>query len=230
MTALIVIGCIILFFAVLLLSPLILLFSYRDGKLAAKVRYLFFVIDFSPEKLAKRTEKRAEKAVKEEYKKQKAEEETPRKKPKAASDTVKTVWSLLKASKKALDMIRRHLIFYKIKAIVIVGGGDAARIAQDYALYCTLAANGLSVLDTLFVVKEPDIYISPDFLRERTLLELSSRLKIRPWFLILAGTELLIEFIKVMRKNKQKRERIKGGKTNERNERNKQREHATSHQ
>lgn len=230
MTALIVIGCIILFFAVLLLSPVILRFSCKGGKLGAKVQYIFFIIDFSPEELAKRAEKKAGKVVKEEYKKQEAEEGTPQKKQKAASDTVKTIWSLLKASKKGLNTIRKHLIFYKIKATVIVGGGDAAAIAKNYAAYCTIAANGLSVLDSLFVVREPDIYIQPDFLREKTLFEFEFRMKIRPWFPLSAGIEILLKFLKSMRENKQKREKIKGGKNNERNERNRQREHAASYQ
>lgn len=230
MTALTVTGCILLLFTVLLFSPVILRFSYKDGKTSAKVQYLFFIIDFSPEKLASRTEKKAKKTVKEEYKKQKAEEETPQKKTKAASDTVKTVLSLIKASKKALDTIRNHLVFYKIKSVVIVGGRDAAVIAQNYAKYCTIAANGLSVLDSIFVVKEPDIYIQPDFLREKTFLELAFKMRISPWFPLSAAIGLLFEFLKVTRKNKQKREKIKGGKNNERNERHKQREHAASYQ
>lgn len=230
MTAIIVIGCIMLFFAVLLLSPVILRFSYKGGKMSAKLQYLFFIIDFSPEKLAARTEKKSQKAVKEEYKKQKAEEEQPQKKKNAASDTIKTVWSYVKASKKGLNILRRNLVFYKIKGAVIVGGGDAAQIAESYAKYCTIAANGLSVLDTLFVVREPDIYIQPDFLSEKTRLELGFKVRISPLFPVLAGISILLGILKVMRKNKRKREKIKGGKSNERNERNKQREHAASYQ
>lgn len=230
MTAIIVIGCIILFFAVLLLSPVILRFSYKGGKMSAKFQYLFFIIDFSPEKLAKRADKKSQKAVKKEYKQQEAEEEQPQKKKNAATDTVKTVWSYVKASKKGLDILRKHLVFYKIKGDIIVGGDDAARIAENYAAYCTIAANGLSVLDTLFVVKEPDIYIQPDFLNEKTLVELGFNVRISPLFPVLAGISILLGILKVMRKNKQKREKTKGGKSNERNERNKQREHAASYQ
>lgn len=232
MTALIVIGCIILFFAILLFSPVILRFSYKDGKMRAKVQYVLIIIDFSPEKLAKRAAKRAEKATKEEYKKQKAEEETEGavKKEKAASDTVKTVWSLVKASKHALDTIRRHLVIYKIKSSIVAGGGDAAQTAQNYAMYCTLVSNGLGVLDSLFVVKEPQISIRPDFLREKTCAEIAFRIRIAPWYLLCAGIDIGIKFLKVIQKNKTKRQEVKGGNSdgqNKRNKRTKQHESAS---
>lgn len=236
MTALIVIGCILLFFAILLLSPVILRFAYQGEKVSAKLQYLFLVIDFSPEKVAKRAEKKAKKAVKQEYKKQKTEEpeEPPiKKKERAALDTVKTVWSYVKASQRAWDILRKHVVFCKIKATVIVGGGDAAKIAQDYATYCTAAANGLSALDTLFAVREPDIFIQPDFVREQTVHDLKFQVRISPLYPVWAGISALLGILKVMRQNKQKREKTKGGKKHERNKRSKRtnkREHAASYQ
>lgn len=232
MTAIIVIGCILLFFAVLLFSPIVLRFSSRNGAMSFKLRYIFFIVDLSPEKLEKRKTKRAERLAKKESKKKKPKEEAQpaeEKKKKKAAVTMKTIWSYVKASKKGLDAVCRHVVIYKIKATIIAGGGDAAQIAKNYAAYCMIASNGLSVLDTLFDVKEPDIYIQPDFLREKTLFELAFRVRILPWFLLLAGVNVFSGILKIMRENKQQDDKIKGGKDNERNERHKQRDQAASY-
>lgn len=215
MTWLIVTGSILLFFAVILFSPVILRFRYKDGRLDASVRYLILLIDFSPEKLAKRAERKAARAVKKEYKKQEEEEEGGLKAEKAAADTVKTVWSLLKASKKSLNIIRRHLVFYKIRAAVVAGGEDAHKAGTNYAVYCTLIPNLISLLDALFVVREPRISILPDFLLEKTSLDIAFRVRISPWYVLSATLNILIKFLKVINADKKKRKKVKGGKRHE---------------
>lgn len=216
MTALIVTGGILLFFMILLFSPIWVRFAYQGENLRASVHYLFIKIDFSPENAAKRAEKKAARELKKEYEKQKKEEETKNKKEKAAEDTIKTVWSLIKSCKKALDKIRRHIIFYKIKAAIVVGGDEARKIALNYATFCALTANGIAVLDALFTVREPEIAIRPDFLLEKTCINLTFRVRIALWYVLAAALHILVRFLKVISADKQKRKKIKGGNNNER--------------
>lgn len=215
MTALIVVGSILLFLLLLLLSPVVLRFSYHDGAARVSAQYLFILFDFSPEAAAERAEQKAKRAVKDEYKKQKKEGKAKAKKTEAASDTVKTVWALLKASRRALNILRRHLVFYKIRLNITVGGEDAHDIATAYGNMCALVSNGLSVLDSLFVVREPEVSIQADFLAPKTVYEARFRLRISPLFVVSAALVLLLRFIKVRNENKIKREKVKGGKHHE---------------
>ncbi len=219
MTALIVIAAILLFFAILLFSPIVLRIYYTGGELQeACVRYFFVKIDFSPKALAKRAEKKAKHAVKDEFKKQKKHEPAeaePKKEKRALEDTIKTVWSMVKACKQGLDTLRNHIIFYKVKSTVLVGGDDAHKIALNYPRYCVLASSIIDVIALLFVLKTPKIHIEPSFLLEKTQVDISFRMRIAPWFVLVAAVQIGVNIIKVLNKNKRKRKKVKGGKRHE---------------
>lgn len=207
-----VITCsILLFLLILLLAPVSVRFSYQSQKIKASAHYLFVKIDFSPEAMAKRAEKKAGRAVEAEYKKQKKEEGAPAKEKKAAADTLKTIWSLVKASTSGLNILRRHLVFYKISAAIAVGGDDARITAETYGKLCLLIANSLAVLGTIFVVKEPKIAIRPDFFLEKTDFRVSLRARISPLLVLAAALNFLCRFLIVTITNKRKRKKIKGG-------------------
>lgn len=215
MTAVIVTGSIILLFAVLLLSPVVVTLYYKDGDFGARIRYLLFYMSFSPTAVAKRAEKKAARATKKEFEKQAEEEETPQKEKKALADTVKTVWSYVKASKKGLDTLRRNLIFYKIRVNAVIAQEDAHQTAIMYGRVCTLVSTGLGVLSAIFPVREPIISIMPDFVSENTRADISLKIRISPLFIIVAAVQTLVRIIKVQKENKRKRQRVKGGKRNE---------------
>jgi len=213
MTALIISGSIVLFFAVLLFSPVRLYFAYRDNKIIASVRYLFLKINILGEKLEEDPEKKAKRKTRKEAKKEKTKEDSEDAKKKTNSiETLKTVWEIVKTCKR-IHTLRRHLIFYKISVTIIVGGDEAMKIATGYATIRALVENGLSLLDTLFVVKKPKVKIGPDFMLGKTAADISFRMKMAPFYVLAAGLQILIKIVKRILKNKMKQK--KGGKQNE---------------
>lgn len=214
MTALNIAVLVLLFLGILLFAPVSLRFAYENKKMRATVHYLFIRLNFSPEALTKRAEKKAVREVKEEYK----EKEKKEKPPKAARDTAKTVWELIKSSKKGFRILRKHLIFYKIKIRILAGGEDAAETAILYGRLCALIANGISLLGVLFAVREPEIAIAPDFLSGKSVYDLRFRVRISPWYVLRALLYIVVRFLKITggaQKNKKKREKNKGGKHHE---------------
>ena len=210
--------CIVLFFAVLLFSPVRLRLAYHDGKITASVHYLFFKINLSREKSeadirkeAKRKEKHEAGKSKKTAKK-KDEDEIKRKRISGNIESVKTIWGILKACKK-IDTIRRRIIFYKIDAAIVVGGSDAMKTATNYGAACALSANIISLLSALFTVKKPNVKIRPDFILDKTAAYISFRVRMTPFYVFAAGFSVIYEIVKKILKNKIKRK--KDGKQNE---------------
>lgn len=221
MTAWIVTGSILLFFVILLFSPIIISAGYHSGVITANVRYLVIKLDFSPETLAKRPGKKSKKKAAKEVKAQEAE--TSPKEDKAAKNTLETIRELLTASRKSMDIIRHHLIFYKIRVIAVAGGEDAHKTGNAYATYCILIPSVISLLDALFVVREPEVLaIRPDFLKEKPEFDISLKVRIAPWFLLAAALVIVIRIIKINLAKPKRRKRkvkvvkkVKGGKKHE---------------
>jgi hypothetical protein len=194
------------------LSPAVLSFRYEDSRLAARLRYLLFSIDLSPDALAKRAEKKARKkpAAKKE---RKAEgKEKPKKKTAVAFSDI---WALFKASRRAVSVIRRNLVFYRIRVTVAVGGADAQTVGEKYAAYGVIIPRLIGLLDLVFTAVDPQVLVMPNFLREQSYWDVGFKARIAPWHVLTAARHMLVQFLKVSLKNKQTREKIKGGKRHE---------------
>jgi hypothetical protein len=195
----------------LLLSPAVLSFHYDDGLLKVKLRYLLFGMDLSPEALAKKAKKKAEKP--EAKKKRKPEEkEKPKKK---AAVTFSDIWALFKASRRAVNVIRWNLVFYKIKVSVVVGGADAQTIGEKYAAYGLVIPRLVGLLDLVFTAVDPQVLVMPNFLREQSYWDVAFKARIAPWHVLTAARHMFVQFLRILLKNKKKREKIKGGKRHE---------------
>lgn len=208
MTALIIIGSVLLLIVLLLFVPVSVRFSFRDGDWKASAHYLFLRFDFSPEALARRAAKDAEKKVTGEpevSKKAKEKEDTQKGKPKGL-DTVRLVWLMFKAS-------RRHLVIYRVRINILVAREDAHETAVAYGQMTTGVSLALAFLGEVFTLLPARVQIFPDFTREQSVYDISLRLRVIPWNVVLALRHLLIKLIKPG--NKQKRQKIKGGKQHE---------------
>lgn len=217
MTALIVTAAVLLVLLLLLFSPVVLSFGYDGGKLSLKLRYIFIPLDLSPDRLA-------EKKAKKKAKPGKAKKEKPPKKPepdkpkppkRTAGESLALGYGLLKASARAMGIIRRHLVFYKIKITAVVGGPDAHKTGDSYALYCTLIPNLVSLLDAVFTAKEPRILIMPNFNSEKTWWSVAFKVKIAPGYILAAGFYMAARFVAAVLNEKQRRKTKKGGKIHE---------------
>lgn len=205
MTALIVIGTIILLLLIPLLSPAGLDVAYQGGNFKARAHYLFFTFDLLP---GEQAEKATRKPKTKKEKKKKDEEE----KPKSAKDTANTIWSLVKSAPKGLNILRRHLIFSRVKLYICVGGPDAHQIAVNQSKLRLAVLTALDIVGLLFVLKEPEAGILPDFTAQSNTYDLSLRVSIRPLFVLAAACSILIHFLRLQRGSRRKEtQNIKGG-------------------
>lgn len=207
MTALIIIGAIL---ALLLLSPVAVDISYRQGDSSLTLRYLVYRRALSAEALTKKTAKEpAEEAVKQ-------REEQGEGKAKSAKDTAGMIWSLVKSSRKGLSILRRHLVFSRVQVYISVGCPDAHQTALRYGQTGAAVQTALDIVRMMFVLKKPKVAVAPDFTRGDTRSDIRLRIGIRPVFLLAAAASVFRQFLRIKQqdnKNTDQTEQIKGGKT-----------------
>jgi hypothetical protein len=192
-----------------LFSPASLSFNYEDGKLGLRARYLFLSFD-----LLKQRPEKPQKPEKPKQKEKKAKEKKPEEK-REPGETAALVYELILASRHALNILRRHLIFYKIKVTAVVGGPDAHKTGDRYAAFCVVIPNVLSLLDSIFSAKEPQLLIMPNFMSEKTYWRVAFKVRIAPAHVLSAALFMLARFIKAVLSSRQKRKKAKGGKKHE---------------
>ncbi len=197
----------------LLFSPVIISFTYDDGRLDLKARYLFVGIDLM-KRMKKPPKPEKPEAEKKEKKEKKKKEKRAKKRP--FSETAGIVWELLKASRKAMRIIRKHLIFYKIKVTAVVGGPDAHTTGNSYAAYCTIIPNLISLLDSVFSAREPEVLILPNFMSEKTYWSIAFKMRLAPGFVLAAAFYILLKAVKILLKKQREYKKVKGGKRHER--------------
>jgi hypothetical protein len=189
---------------ILLFSPVVLSFGYDDGRFDVRARYVLLSFDLMKERPPKKP--KAEKPKKPAPEPKKPKEKEP------AAKAAKKIWAMVKASGRALNIIRRHLIFYKISVTAVVGGPDAHAAGDSYATYCVIIPNLIILLDSVFATNEPQVLILPDFRRDKTYWDITVKVRIMPWFALSAALYMLLQFTKVTLFNDDNREKVKGGK------------------
>lgn len=207
MLALWIVSGILLLLLALLLAPVSARAAYVGGGLSLSVHYLFLRFPiFSM---------REEKPAKEKPEKEKTPEpEKPGKPKKKTKIGAKEALELLKGSRGGLNTLRRHLVFYGVEVHAAVGGPDAHQAAVFYGKLCAAVLCGLSVLGGMFVLKEPAIQIVPAFYREKTEWNIRFRVRILPWFVLVAVLRVLFTVLRVFQKAG-KDNKVKGGIPNE---------------
>lgn len=207
MTALIIIGAVISLLACLLLIPILVDISYKDGEFQARLRYVVMRYNPLPGKEIAESKEKGTKA-----KRQKKGKEPPEK-TRTAKETVQLVWIVLKGSRKGARILRRHLIFSKVRVRIVVGGEDAHSIAESSGKLSVAVLAALDLIGVLFVLRAPKVEITPDFLAAESKYDLSLRVSIRPWYILRAGTSVFFKFMSTLQKDKKlKQQDIKGGK------------------
>lgn len=178
MTALIVIGCILLFFWLvgMLRANLILIY---DGQLVLSLRVLFLNIRlvpgkkkipdperYTPEKYRKMLAKKAAKEQRKQAKAQKKLEKkkqteaekkasVPQKKPapkkpkKSVADILDLVWQILEMVKGLVRSFGKHFRIEAVRMKITVAGEDAAKTAIMYGMVCQGVAYLIEILSTI---------------------------------------------------------------------------------
>lgn len=230
MTALIVIGCILLFLVLLLSLKVTLTFMYSD-ELVLYVRVLFVKIKILPKskkksgphsmsarkaekiknKLAKKAEKKRLKAE-EKRKKKQAKKELEEKEPKqkkSLSEVLDIIRMITDTSKKATKTFFGHLRVDVAKLHVNVATGDAATTAIAYGAISEAAFYLFEVLEPLDGVSMPDrknVSICADFLSDSFTADIKISLSIRVWHVLHTALAALGKLVKHLIKIKANKE------------------------
>lgn len=181
-----ILGGILLFVFLLLLPSISLHASWQEESYHLTAHYLFFRFDLTKERPKKDdTLKKKKKPKKEKEEEKKA----------GIGDIIPQVWETLKSSRWAFGLIRRHLIFYRLRVLASIGGPDAHQTAEAYGKTAALINGGLGLLGEIFPVHIEQIVIIPDFLSEQSHYDLSGRVRIRPIFGAAAALNLVWVFL-----------------------------------
>lgn len=230
MTALIVIGCILLFFVLLLSLKVTLTVAYSD-ELVLYARVLFVKIKILPkkenkrgphsmsakkaEKIKRRLEKKAEKKrAKAEEKRQKkqAKKELEKKQPKekkSLSEILDIIGTVTEVVKKTVKTFFGHLRVKVARLHINVATGDAATTAIAYGAITEAAFYLFEVLEPLDGVSMPaekDVSINADFLSDSFTADIKISLSIRVWHVLHTALAALVAFIKRFIKMKANKE------------------------
>lgn len=203
MVALIVIGSIVLFFAILLFSPVVFKGRFDGEVFYAKICYLFLRITVSPPKPKEKQKPKKEKKPKPKPEPKEGEE----KKPSFLKRLIQNkggLWGFLKMVmeivKIAVGQLRRmfsHIVIYRMMVSMRVGGEDAATTAEQYGKVCAVAYPVFGTLARITKCKRYRILVQPDFTAEQSTYTVDCKVGIRPWFVLTMAFGLLFKALRV---------------------------------
>lgn len=179
----IILCTVLLILAVLLLAPVRVRASYRQGEAEVKLRYGPVKIRLFP------MEKKPDKPKKPEKKKKKpAEKEKKRAKAKINREQVfYAVEKLPPIFGRAVKRMRRRILIEPLHIEVLVAGTDPADTAALYGRLATALAAGLPVLQRTVRVREQDIRLYPDFAGNQMDFIADVGVSVRPWDVLAIG-------------------------------------------
>lgn len=187
MTALYMIGGILLFAILLLIIPLSFCFKY-DGEPELILRYMFIKIKLVPPK---------EKAEETKGSNQRKTEKESDKESKEKKSSFKTLYKkrgldgLLDIAKEAVSIIKtasqrilRHIVIKNLKVDLVIVGEDAADTAMKYGYVCAGIYPAISFIDSNITLKRKAVDITAGFNEKETRIFVETKVKIRPIFLL----------------------------------------------
>ena len=200
MIALIIVGSIIAFFAILLSMSITLYVSYKDEDLKFKAGIAGIRIPINikedtitDEKTGKTVEVPSVSAKKEDKKskkQQKKETETIEnediKEKKSIVQTVTGLVDIIKGLISPSKLLLRNMRFYAVKITAIIGSDDAAETAENYGKMSALIYGGIGTIRSLFKTKVKNVFVGYDFSSTKSVYRFSFKLKIRAWIAMIA--------------------------------------------
>ena len=216
-----VLGGILLFIALLLVTRIRIFFSYSD-KILLYVKILFLKINILPGKSRKpklrnfkikRYRKRRIKEIKKAQRDSKKKKDREKKHAKPEKEEEGPKPSLADNVRYIINLIR-HVLFLVLKKLIgyiridierlhiTVGTGDAAKTAVNYGLISQSVSYLLELLsqNTHCRTGTPgSISVNPDFIAEKTTADVSLSVSIRIWQIFALAFKALAAFLKVHR-------------------------------
>lgn len=199
----IITACILLFFVLLFSLSLAADVRY-DGDFSLDVGILGWRYPVWPQEEKTEEKAPAKKAAsgKPGRKKRKKAPPPPEKKPEDGDlkGTVGTVLDLFKALFPPLGKLLKKIRMTRLEAYILVGGEDAAQIAEDYGKICAVFYSSYAALQNIMKIKARRVDISCDFLLPKTREDISFTLKLRLgsilWAALCMGGRFLVYTIR----------------------------------
>lgn len=132
----------------------------------------------------------------------KAKKDKP-KKPRG-SITFQTITDYARLGVRALGRFRRRLCIRKLKIWYLAAASDPCDAAVAYGRANAAIAELLSLLHAAFEVKEQDVRLRVDFSEEKSQFSVGGELTIRFGQILFVGLCALIDFLKIMIKQRKK--------------------------
>jgi len=150
-------------------------------------------------------------------KKKKAVKEEKEKKLSHYKEIGAMAFDMLKQSRRGFRVIRKNIAVTKLLLLVSVGGEDAHQTAELYGKYAAAIFPVLGLLGSLVKIRDPAIYLAPNFLSEKTVIEASVRVRVTPLAILIATLHIGVSVIRVLLNSKDKsKDKNKGGIKHER--------------
>ena len=205
MTGIIVVLRIVLFFTVLLVSPIVLTAEYAEDW-NIKLRYLFLVFQLYPEKEKKRGKPQKKEKPEEPQKKGLEEDKKNNLKEILKQEGLSGVLELLRRSVSLvtgeLKKLFSHLIIKDFSLDALICGADAAETALTYGRACAAIYPAVSILAGNTRCRRYGVSVAPDFDGRTTKIKAYLKAGIRPVFLIGFALSLFVKGLPVLKKVK----------------------------
>ncbi|WMJ22237.1 hypothetical protein RBG61_09575 [Paludicola sp. MB14-C6] len=197
MTALIIIGSIIAFFALLLSFSLTVYVSIQEEvKIAIGAFGYRYHIDLDDDGKPKKPKKKKKKKKQTAEKKQENIKK-PSKKPdsKSFGETIEFALSLLRAVIKPTLKLLKHTRITKLSLYMTVCGEEADETAIFFGQVSTGIYNLLGHLDNLITLKVKSVDIVPDFVSDEAKYNIFFKVKLRFCHIIGALISMIVKFL-----------------------------------
>ncbi|MBR7133250.1 MAG: hypothetical protein IKD04_06920 [Clostridia bacterium] len=203
MTALIIIGVILLILLLILFSPVRVWVSYEDS-FHLKLYFAGIKIFSTKSDIGQEKEKTTDKGS-DAKSENTAIKEGKRffgflKEKYGFSGAVKTVFGFIGDVLAHIKKLLRHIKFKSIILDISVSGDDAAKTAVEYGGVCAAVYPVLSVLDTCAGFSYKQINIKSDFVSENSRFRFSGSVILRVFFLLVAAIKIYSEYKKFVSK------------------------------
>lgn len=185
-----ILGVLLLALAAALLIPAKVRFSYDQGEMALWIRYGPLKIRLFPPKEKKPKQPPPSQAEAPETPEKEPEKTKRAKKPRAKINLQQILYSLETLPPilvRALRRTGRRIRVGPLKIHLLIACGDPADTAQLYGRIQAALAAGLPILHRAVSVKDQDIQLFPDFLRDRMDCIADVGASLRPWDLVSVG-------------------------------------------
>ena len=111
------------------------------------------------------------------------------------SEALSEIFNIIKSVLAQVSFIFKHIRFRNFYCKTVVASDDAAKTAIEYGAVCTVIYSFSGFLSSITDFKFKDIIVISDFNNNKPEFELFTKIKIAPFFILIAGVKLLINLV-----------------------------------